>query len=61
MRGIDIHELGALEAMLLVIGHRAVENRLASNAVIADGGVARGVVRRIQRVTTNARDGPSRC
>ena len=54
MRGIDIHELGALEAMLLVIGYRAVENRLAGDAMIADGGVARRIVRRIQRVATNA-------
>ena len=57
MRRIDILELGALEAMLLIERNRAVEDRLAGDAVIADARVARGIVRRIERVAAHARDG----
>ena len=57
MLWIDFLEVAALEAFLLVVGHRAVEDDLAGNAMITNGGRAGWVVRRVERMAPYARYG----
>ena len=54
---VDLHELRADEALLEVERDRAVEDGLAGDAVLADRGVERGIVGRVEHVAVAARDG----